>query len=30
MEMVKKLGDRLVEIDSLIDWEVFRPVVVGM
>ena len=24
---VKRLGDRLVEIESLIDWEAFRPIV---
>jgi IS5 family transposase len=27
---VKKLGDRLAEVDSLIDWEAFRPIVAGM
>ena len=27
---VKKLGDRLAEIDSIIDWEAFRPIVAGM
>jgi len=25
-----KLGDRLAEVDSLIDWEAFRPIVAGM
>ena len=29
-EKVKKLGDRLAEIDSLIDWEAFRPIIAGM
>ena len=29
-EKVKKLGDKLSEIDSLIDWEAFRPIVAGM
>ena len=29
-EKVKKLGDKLSEIDSLIDWEVFRPIVAEM
>jgi len=29
-EKVKKLGDRLAEIDSLINWEAFRPIVAGM
>ena len=29
-EKVKKLGDRLAEVDSLIDWEAFRPIVAGM
>ncbi|MHC1565814.1 MAG: transposase, partial [Candidatus Syntropharchaeales archaeon] len=27
---VECLGDRLAEIDSLIDWEAFRPIVAGM
>jgi hypothetical protein len=25
-----KLGDRLAEVDALIDWDVFRPIVAGM
>jgi len=29
-EKVKKLGDRLAEVDSLIDWEAFRPIVAEM
>ncbi len=29
-ERVKLLGDRLSEIDSLIDWEAFRPIVKDM
>ena len=29
-ERVKKLGDKLSEIDSLIDWEAFRPIVNGL
>jgi len=29
-EKVKKLGDKLSEIDSLIEWEAFRPIVAGM
>jgi len=29
-ERVKKLGDKLSEIDSLIDWEAFRPIVKGL
>jgi IS5 family transposase len=29
-ERVKRLGDRLVEIESLIDWEAFRPIVGAM
>ncbi|MHC1582583.1 MAG: IS5/IS1182 family transposase, partial [Candidatus Syntropharchaeia archaeon] len=29
-EKVKRLGDRLAEVDSLIDWEAFRPIVAGM
>jgi len=29
-EKVKKLGDRLAEVDSLIDWGAFRPIVAGM
>jgi IS5 family transposase len=24
---VKELGDKLAEIDPLIDWEVFRPII---
>ena len=27
---VQELGDKLAEIDPLIDWEVFRPIVSGM
>ena len=27
---VERLGDRLAEIDSLIDWEAFRPIIAGM
>jgi len=27
---VTELGDKLVEIDPLIDWEFFRPIVRGM
>ena len=27
---VKELGDKLAEIDHLIDWEFFRPIVRGM
>ena len=27
---VKELGDKLAVIDPLIDWECFRPIVVGM
>ena len=27
---VKELGDKLAEIDPLIDWEFFRPIVSGM
>ncbi len=29
-ERVKRLGDKLSEIDSLINWEAFRPIVEGM
>ena len=29
-ERVKLLGDRLAEIESLIDWEAFRPIVGAM
>jgi len=29
-EKVKRLGDRLAEVDSLIDWGAFRPIVAGM
>jgi IS5 family transposase len=29
-ERVKRLGDRLAEIESLIDWEAFRPIVGAM
>jgi transposase, IS5 family len=29
-EKVKELGDRLAEIDPLIDWEVFRPIISEM
>jgi len=29
-EKVERLGDRLAEVDSLIDWEAFRPIVAGM
>jgi len=29
-ERVKRLGDRLSEIEKLIDWEAFRPIVEGM
>ncbi len=29
-ERVKRLGDRLSEIEKLIDWEAFRPIVGGM
>jgi len=29
-EKVKRLGDRLAEVDSLIDWGAFRPTVAGM
>ena len=29
-EKVKKLGDKLSEIDSLINWEAFRPIIAGM
>ena len=28
--IVKKLGDKLAEIDALIDWEAFRPIVRGL
>ena len=27
---VRELGDKLAEIDSLIDWDFFRPIVRGM
>jgi IS5 family transposase len=29
-EKIKELGDRLAEIDPLIDWEVFRPIISEM
>ena len=29
-EKVKRLGDRHAEVDSLIDWGAFRPIVAGM
>jgi IS5 family transposase len=29
-EKVRSLGDRLAKVDSLIDWEAFRPIVQGM
>jgi IS5 family transposase len=29
-DRVKQLGDKLAEIDPLIDWEAFRPIVRGM
>ncbi len=29
-ERVKRLGDRLSEIENMIDWETFRPIVKGM
>jgi IS5 family transposase len=29
-ENVRKNGDRLVEVDSLIDWEVFRLIIRGL
>ena len=27
---VEKLGDRLAEVEPLIDWEVFRPIIQGL
>lgn len=29
-KQVAKLGDRLAEVDALIDWEAFRPIVADL